>query len=765
MIRVHYGLEEMMTARKKWVLLIVAALILWPSTAPGQEKQGAEDKTLRLAIGDAQLKNRVLRISADGIVSARTGKPLSFEQMIKDMKASRFVYVGESHDNMAMHDIQLKVIQGLFKQDPHIAVGLEMLPADCQPALDRWSQGLLSEDELISEVRWYVHWNLNFGYYKKIFEFARDNKIPLVGLNAPRDVITKIRMNGWESLSDEEKKLAPRPDLSDQDHRALIRTIFESSEIPHAMMGEALEKMFEGLYRAQSAWDEVMAANAVRGAERDGRRMIVLAGSGHLLYNLGINRRVSVRNRLPFRTVVAVELAPEERSLDVSASFADFVWGIPEQERPAFPAVGLALKKVDGLDNIVVERKPIDGVALSSDIEKGDIFLTVDGRGFSDINQLRTYLADVPWSGEVKFRLLRGGEARDLALKFEFKPRREMTPGEKKAPDDKMKAAPAAARRDGRIGRLQKRIEDTIKEKKEGEVGVALKHLESGRGLGLNAGSSFPMASTFKLPVLVEVMAQVKEGRFSLDDELAIQKPDQHLGSGLLSSLTAPGIKLTVRNLANLMMMISDNSAADILLAKVGAENVNKRLREFGIEGLSVNRSCQELIMDRMGMDYRKFKSSTLEEIEAEFRTMPERDAEADRESVRRFDLDPRDQSTPAAMNRLLEKIHKKEILDPESCDLILAIMLQCQTGQGRIKGELPPATPVAHKTGTIAGTFNDTGIITLPDNLGHLALTVFTKGFEEEAADVESLIAEIARLAYDYFVFTEDASQGFALQ
>ena len=753
-----------MTARKKGILLFLAALIFLPSVVSSQEKEAEEDKTLRLAIGDAELKNKVIRVTSGGIVSARTGKPVPFDEMIRDMKNSRFVYVGESHDNTAMHDIQLRVVQSLFTQDPKIAIGLEMLPAETQPVLDQWGEGLLSKDDLVREARWYVNWSLNFGYYEKIFDFAKDKGIPMFGLNAPRDIITKIRMKGWEGLSDEEKDLVPRPDLSDQDHRTLIRTIFESSEIPHAMKGEALEKMFEGLYRAQSAWDEVMAANAVKGGEREGRKMIVLAGSGHLLYNLGINRRVSGRNRMPFRTVLAVELARDEISLAVSGSLADFVWGVPEQERPAFPAVGLALKKVDGLDNIVIERKPIDGVALGSDIEKGDILLSVDGRSFSDINELRVYLAGIPWDGEVKLRLLRGGEARELTLRFEFKPQADMTEDEKKGPADKMKAALAAAQRGDRIDHLRKRIEDVTK-REEGEVGVALRHFESGRSLELNAGNRFPMASTFKLPVLVEVMAQVKEGKLSLEDEFSIRKADQHLGSGLLSSLTAPGVKLSVRNLANLMMIISDNSAADILLTKVGAENINKRLKEYGVEGISVDRSCQELIMDRMGMDYRKFKGSTLEEIEAEYRKMPDRDADADRESVRRFDLDPRDQSTPAAMNLLLEKMHKKEILDRESCDLILSIMLQCQTGEGRIKGKLPSGTPVAHKTGTIAGTFNDAGIITLPDGLGHVALTVFTKGFGEEAADVESIIAEIARLAYDYFVFTGDVPQSATLR
>src|SRR3972149_4674327 len=122
---------------KKSVLLLLAALAIFASLLLSQEKPDDEDKTLRLAIGDAKLK----------------------------------------------------VIQGLFAQDPNIAIGLEMLPAETQPALDKWSQGLLSEDDLIRELRWYVNWSMNFGYYEKIFYFARDNRIPIFGLNAPRDVI------------------------------------------------------------------------------------------------------------------------------------------------------------------------------------------------------------------------------------------------------------------------------------------------------------------------------------------------------------------------------------------------------------------------------------------------------------------------------------------------------------------------------------------------------------------------------------------------
>ncbi len=305
--------------------------------------------------------------------------------------------------------------------------------------------------------------------------------------------------------------------------------------------------------------------------------------------------------------------------------------------------------------------------------------------------------------------------------------------------------------------RLEKQVRSVI-EGEEGEVGVSLLHVETGRELAVNGDTPFPMASAFKVPLLVEVLSQVKEGRFKLDDEVRIQKTDQHMGSGMLSSLTAPGIVLSVRNLVNLMMLISDNSATDMLLAKVGAASVNARLRALGIAGMSVDRPCQKLIMDYLGMDYAKYGHLPLDEVTAARRGSGRWTPEDHKRAVLAFSADLQDQATPKAMTALLAKIFRKEIVDPASCELILDIMLKCQTGDGRIKGELPPGTRVAHKTGTIAGTVDDCGIIYLPDGQGHVVLTVWTKNFLGDTEDVEAVIAAIARFAYDYFYFTEGA-------
>lgn len=308
------------------------------------------------------------------------------------------------------------------------------------------------------------------------------------------------------------------------------------------------------------------------------------------------------------------------------------------------------------------------------------------------------------------------------------------------------------------IERLRKQIEGVIRGI-DGEVGVAVKHLESGEELFINGETYFPMASVFKITILVEVLTQIKEGKFNLDDEISIKKEDQHLGSGLLSALTAPGITFSVRNIVNLMMMISDNSATDILLQKVGAENVNRRLRSYGIQEIMVNRTCQQLIMDYLGLDQEKTKDLSLDELMTTYRKEREENPDAFKAAAKKFSQVIKDQSTPRAMNRLLELVFEKDILDEESCDLILSIMLDCQTGERRIKGDLPQETEVAHKTGTIGGTVNDSGIIYLPDETGHVTLTVFTKDMDLETKEVEDLIAQIARFIYDYFYFTYGSS------
>lgn len=384
-----------------------------------------EDRILNLRIGRNNLKDKTLAVYPHKIYSSQEGRIIPFSKIIKDMKESDFIYIGETHTSLPMHDIQLQIIQALYEQDRDLCIGLEMFPVTFQDVLNKWSLGILSKEEFIRDSRWYVNWNYNFGFYQKIFLLGKKEKIPFYALNAPREIVSKIRMKDWDSLSDEEKNIIPNPDLSHEEHRFLIRTIFESTELPHQMKGKSLEMAFEGLYRAQSAWDEVMAANTIKAQGTEAKKIVVLAGSGHLLYNLGINRRVFEKNNRSSKTVLCVTIPEGRESLTVARSLADYIWGLPQEKRPFFPLIGLNLKKFEYLDNLVIADKPITGVALNAGFEKGDVILSVNGHRFFDINELRIYLASFTWNDEVGFHLLRDAKEVYLDLKFEPSDKRE----------------------------------------------------------------------------------------------------------------------------------------------------------------------------------------------------------------------------------------------------------------------------------------------------------------------------------------------------
>jgi beta-lactamase class A len=305
------------------------------------------------------------------------------------------------------------------------------------------------------------------------------------------------------------------------------------------------------------------------------------------------------------------------------------------------------------------------------------------------------------------------------------------------------------------LARLEREME-RVSKIAGGEVGASAIHLETGRKVSFHGDERFPMASAFKIPIAVQLLHRIERGELQLDQMIELHAPDLHPGSGTLSDLfDKPGVALSVRNLMELMLLISDNSATDILLRLAGGpEAVTARMRDLGIAGINVNRSTARLIADSDGVKNLPPESQWSLEMWHKLLDAVPRD-EAKRAAAD-FDKDPRDTATPEAMTALLARIWLKdrEVMKPESAGLLLDIMRRCQTGQARLKGILPEGTEVAHKTGSIGGTTNDVGIVTLPENTGHVAIAVFVKASGNPVAARERAIAEIARTVHDFFLF-----------
>jgi beta-lactamase class A len=286
-----------------------------------------------------------------------------------------------------------------------------------------------------------------------------------------------------------------------------------------------------------------------------------------------------------------------------------------------------------------------------------------------------------------------------------------------------------------------------------GTMGVAAVHLESGREVYLNRDVPFPMASSVKVAIATELLSRVDRRTLRLDSMIALKPNDLHPGSGTLTELfDDPGVVLSVRNLLELTLLISDNSATDIVLRLAGGgAAVTRRMQELGIQGVRIDRPTNRLIADWLGVALSDTAQPTIEQFNVLARGL---NAEQRSAAAKAFDIDPRDTATPAGMAALLSTIWRGKALKPETTKLLLDIMTRSTTGTTRIKGMLPPTISVAHKTGTIGGTTNDVGIVTLPENAGHVVVVAMVKASALPVETRERAIAQVSRSIYDYFLF-----------
>ncbi|HET6564480.1 MAG TPA: serine hydrolase, partial [Xanthomonadales bacterium] len=273
-----------------------------------------------------------------------------------------------------------------------------------------------------------------------------------------------------------------------------------------------------------------------------------------------------------------------------------------------------------------------------------------------------------------------------------------------------------------------------------------------------NGDVSFPMASTYKIAMAAYGLSQVDAGTLSLQQMVVLQENQRVVSSPLNRYLPYAGVSVSLQNLLFLMLTESDNTATDLFLETIGgAAAVTAWLGREGISPMRVDRSTAQLLRQYAGLPEPQPGESYFDQYETALAQQQLKTFSLDgsSEPYLAFEQDPQDQATPAAMNDLLLRLWKGELLSASSTQLLKDIMLRCNTGNERIKGMLPAGTLVAHKTGTITGTLNDVGVVTLPNGKGHLLLSIFVKNAVGPWQDHERVIAEIARASFDYFIFS----------
>ncbi len=237
-------------------------------------------------------------------------------------------------------------------------------------------------------------------------------------------------------------------------------------------------------------------------------------------------------------------------------------------------------------------------------------------------------------------------------------------------------------------------------------MGYVIVDLESGERFERLADETFPLASTIKLAILYELFKQSDEGRLNLDEVRPLDHRHMVGGSGVLNELTAPAMPL--RDYAVLMVVLSDNTATNLLIDTVGMEAVNRRMGGLGLKGLALRRRMIDLAAARRGD-----------------------------ENV----------GSPANLAQLLAIIHRSEGLRKESSDAIIAILKKGKPSA--LRDGVPAAVPIANKTGTLERVAADAGIVYLP---GRPYVFVATTTFLQNNAAGEAAIQAASRAAYEYF-------------
>lgn len=264
-------------------------------------------------------------------------------------------------------------------------------------------------------------------------------------------------------------------------------------------------------------------------------------------------------------------------------------------------------------------------------------------------------------------------------------------------------------------------LEPVLEQAKGKLIAIAFQDLETDTDYYLNADLEFHPASTFKVHVMMEVFRQANEGLLSLEERLPIVNSFSSIGDGSRYSLNVEddaertlyprrGETASIYELTRLMIVRSSNLATNILIKKVGTENINEFIRSLGIEGVTVRRGVEDNVAFRQGMN---------------------------------------NSATARGLTQTMDLIARRKVVSEEASENMIQILLGQEFNES-IPALLPNFVKVAHKTGWTNDFYHDTGIV-FPQEREPYVLTIMTKGFTEDTeSEAHECMANLSKLIYE---------------
>jgi uncharacterized iron-regulated protein len=358
-------------------------------------------------------------VAAGTWLDPATAGTLATKQFMAALARRPVVLLGEAHDNAEHHRWQLHTLAALHGRNPDMVLGFESFPRRVQPVLDRWVDGDLDAKAFLEAVDWPTVWGYDPALYLPLFHFARQNRVPMIALNVERELVSRVRREGWAAIPTDEKAGLSDPAPASAAYREFLAGIylFEQSHAPdeaepddpHAAMAEAdapaeepaapaeepdvasvmESEDFARFVEAQLTWDRAMAeALAAARRRQPGALVVGILGRGHIEHRYGVPHQLA-----DLKSPEAAVLLPVDRETacdGLPADLADAVFVIEPTGRLVATApkarLGILVATTD--DGVRVENVMEGSVAEATAIQAGDIVVSAAGFPVAEVGEL-----------------------------------------------------------------------------------------------------------------------------------------------------------------------------------------------------------------------------------------------------------------------------------------------------------------------------------------------------------------------------------------
>ena len=288
-------------------------------------------------------------------------------QIIEQIDAARVILVGETHTRYDHHLVQLEILKLLYQKSAKLAIGVEWFQQPYQKYLDAYIAGEISEQEMLHLTGYFERWRYDYRLYRPILQYARAHKIPIIALNASTELSHALSKSGFDDLPAELKDQLPESyDWSDKDYEKRLRSVFD--EHPE------YSAEFEDFLRGQLTWDESMAESAAHYLDKNPEsRLLILAGSGHIIYGSGIPNRIKRRTDVKqFSILVSEDLLPASKNI------ADFLVLSTVQSLEPVGLIGALLETEGKL--LVIKGFSDNSAAKDAGLVAGAVIISVNNK-------------------------------------------------------------------------------------------------------------------------------------------------------------------------------------------------------------------------------------------------------------------------------------------------------------------------------------------------------------------------------------------------